>query len=131
MTERGETVVSKLSAMAVPDAVGQLCLQLADLLPRPQLTELLIEVDQWASLSDQLTHAGGKTHRDPQLRRDLYATILAQACNFGLTPMAEASGISYDTLAWTTEWYLREDRSRRGRPGARRRGSSKTSSWLP
>jgi len=23
--------------------------------------------------------------------------------------MAEASGISYDTLAWTTEWYLRED----------------------
>jgi TnpA family transposase len=23
--------------------------------------------------------------------------------------MAEASGISYGTLAWTTEWYLRED----------------------
>ncbi len=109
MTEKGEIVVSKLSAMAVPEPVEQLRLQLVDLLPRPQLTELLIEVDRWASWSDQLTHAGGKTHRDPQLRRNLYAAILAQACNFGLTAMAEASGISYDTLAWTTEWYLRED----------------------
>jgi hypothetical protein len=109
MTDKGEIIVSKLSAMAVPDAVEQLRLQLVDLLPRPQLTELLIEVDRWASWSDQLTHAGGKTHRDPQLRRNLYAAILAKASNFGLTAMAEASGISHDTLAWTTEWYLRED----------------------
>ncbi|SDG69828.1 Transposase and inactivated derivatives, TnpA family [Lentzea fradiae] len=109
MTDKGEIVVSRLSAMAVPDAVEQLRLQLVDLLPRPQLTELLIEVDRWSSWSDRLTHAGGKTHRDPQLRRNLYAAILAQACNFGLTAMSEASGISYDTLAWTTEWYLRED----------------------
>jgi hypothetical protein len=26
----------------------------------------------------------------------------------GLTAMAEASGISHDVLAWTSEWYLRE-----------------------
>ncbi|GAA2688754.1 MULTISPECIES: transposase [Actinosynnema] len=109
MTDKGEIVVSRLSATAVPDAVEQLRLQLVDLLPRPQLTELLIEVDRWSSWSDRLTHASGKTHRDPQLRRNLYAAILAQACNFGLTTMSEASRISYDTLAWTTEWYLRED----------------------
>ncbi|MEV5543700.1 Tn3 family transposase [Saccharopolyspora shandongensis] len=109
MTEKGELVVNRLSAEAVPDEVDELRLELVELLPRPQLTELLIEVDRWASWSDQLTHAGGKTHRDPQLRRNLYAAILAQACNFGLTAMTEASGISYDTLSWTTEWYLRED----------------------
>jgi TnpA family transposase len=56
-----------------------------------------------------MTHAGGRTSRPHQLRRNLYAAILAQACNLGLTGMAEASGISYDTLAWTTEWYLREE----------------------
>ncbi len=109
MTEKGELVVNRLSAEALPDEVDKLRLELVELLPRPQLTELLIEVDRWASWSDQLTHAGGKTHRDPQLRRNLYAAILAQACNFGLSAMAEASGTSYDTLAWTTEWYLRED----------------------
>ncbi|QRP50966.1 Tn3 family transposase [Amycolatopsis sp. FDAARGOS 1241] len=63
--------------------------------------ELLIEVDRWASWSDLLTHAGRKTHPDPRLRCDRYATILAQACNFGLTAKAEVCSVSYDTLAWT------------------------------
>ncbi|WP_239155426.1 transposase [Amycolatopsis sp. FDAARGOS 1241] len=48
-----------------------------------------------------LTHAGRKTHPDPRLRCDRYATILAQACNFGLTAKAEVCSVSYDTLAWT------------------------------
>ncbi|SDP28543.1 Transposase and inactivated derivatives, TnpA family [Actinopolyspora xinjiangensis] len=109
LTERGELVVNRLSAEAVPDEVERLRGQLLALLPRPQLTELLIEVDRWADWSEQLTHAGGKTHRQPQLRRNLYAAILAQACNFGVTAMSEASGISEETLRWTTEWYLRED----------------------
>ena len=104
MSESGELTVNRLSAEAVPDEVETLRLQLVELLPRPQLTELLIEVDRWADWSDQLTHAGGKTHREPQLRRNLYAAILAQACNFGPVAMAEASGISEETLRWTTEW---------------------------
>lgn len=109
VTESGQLSLARLAAEPVPDAVAVLRDQLVALLPRPQLTELLIEVDRWAGWSDRLTHAGGKTHRDPGLRRNLYAAILAQACNFGLTGMAEASGISADTLAWTSEWYLRED----------------------
>ncbi|MGH3515820.1 MAG: Tn3 family transposase [Haloechinothrix sp.] len=43
------------------------------------------------------------------MARNLFACLIAQACNIGLTAMADASGISYDTLAWTAEWYLRED----------------------
>ncbi len=109
MSESGELTVNRLSAEAVPDEVENLRLQLVELLPRPQLTELLIEVDRWADWSDQLTHAGGKTHREPHLRRNLYAAILAQACNFGPAAMAEASGISEETLRWTTEWYLRDE----------------------
>lgn len=57
-TEKGELVVNGLSAEAVPDEVEKLRLELVELLPRPQLTELLIEVDRWASWSDQLTHEG-------------------------------------------------------------------------
>lgn len=34
--------------------------------------------------------------------------MLAQASNFGITRMAELSGLSADALTWTTEWYLRE-----------------------
>ena len=39
----------------------------------------------------------------------LYAAILAQACNFGVTTMAEIADLTYRRLAWATEWYLREE----------------------
>ena len=35
--------------------------------------------------------------------------LIAEATNLGLTRMAEACGISYDMLAWTQEWYVREE----------------------
>lgn len=39
--------------------------------------------------------------RNPDLVRNLYASVLAYACNLGYAGMADASGISEDTLAWT------------------------------
>lgn len=35
--------------------------------------------------------------------------IISQATNLGLSRMADATGIGHDTLAWTAEWYVRED----------------------
>lgn len=35
--------------------------------------------------------------------------LIAHATNLGLTRMADACGISYDVLAWTAEWYVREE----------------------
>jgi|GEM_PF-3339474 len=45
----------------------------------------------------------------PSWSRNLYASVLAYACNLGYAGMADASGISEDTLAWTSQWYLRQD----------------------
>jgi TnpA family transposase len=39
----------------------------------------------------------------------LHASILAQACNLGLTTMAEVAELSYRRLAWCTKWYLRKE----------------------
>ena len=39
--------------------------------------------------------------------------IPAQACNQGVGGMADASGISEDSLAWTSQWYLREQALRK------------------
>ncbi|WP_431902034.1 Tn3 family transposase [Nonomuraea sp. bgisy101] len=38
----------------------------------------------------------------------MLAVLIAGATNLGLTRMSEACGVSYDTLAWTQEWYVRE-----------------------
>ena len=44
-----------------------------------------------------------------ELKRNLIAVLLAHATNLGLTRMADACGIPYDVLAWTAEWYVREE----------------------
>jgi hypothetical protein len=53
-------------------------------------------------------HAGGKQTRPPELKRNLIGCLIAFATNMGLTAMSEASSISYDVLAWTAEWCLRQ-----------------------
>jgi TnpA family transposase len=109
VSDQGDLVISKLTAEEVPDEVETVRTGLVELLPRLPITELLIEVDRWTGFSGKLTHAGGKSTRDDALLAQLYAAILAQACNFGITAMAESTGLTYDKLAWTTQWYLRED----------------------
>jgi TnpA family transposase len=66
-------------------------------------------MDNRIGFTDALVHAGGKTSSSPELVRNLYACLIAQATNLGLVAMAEASGIPYEVLAWTAEWHLRED----------------------
>ena len=74
-----------------------------------QLAEVLIEVDSWTGFTQLFRHAGGARSRNPDLARHVYAAILAQACNFGLTTMADIADLTYRQLAWTTDWYLREE----------------------
>ncbi|MGO8721592.1 MAG: Tn3 family transposase, partial [Acidimicrobiales bacterium] len=39
----------------------------------------------------------------------LYASVLAQACNLGPTRMARISDLTYQKLAWCTNWYIRDE----------------------
>ncbi|MDH5372285.1 MAG: Tn3 family transposase [Acidimicrobiia bacterium] len=109
--DHGQLRLHRLSAERTPSHVTDQAEQLVSRLPTVPLSELLIEIDQATEFTRHLTHAAGSQPRHPNLehRRNLYAAMLAQACNFGITRMAELCGISTDTLAWTTRWYLRED----------------------
>lgn len=105
----GDLIVSPLAAEQVPAAADELAAACATRLPRVQLPALLIEVDQMTGFSQEFTHAGGAQPRNPDLRRNLYAALITYACNLGYAGMADASGISEDQLAWTSQWYLRQD----------------------
>lgn len=111
LDDQGKLHLSPLTAEVVDHRVLQDVDHIVARLPTVPLAELLIEVDQATRFSGHLTHAGGATPRSSELehRRNLYAAVLAQACNFGTTRMAELTGISVDTLDWYTRWYLRED----------------------
>ncbi|GAA3218645.1 hypothetical protein GCM10010468_42200 [Actinocorallia longicatena] len=110
LDEEGRLVIPPLSAEDVPAEAKTLRGELANMLPFVPISALLIELDGRTGFLDAFTHAGGhKTSRPADLKRNLLAVLLAGGTNLGLTRMAEACGVSYDVLAWTSEWYLRED----------------------
>ena len=80
------------------------------MLPFVPIASLLIELDARTNFLACFTHAGGrKSAQSVELKRNILAVLIAGATNLGLTRMSEACGVSYDTLAWTQEWYVRED----------------------
>jgi len=109
LDEHGELVIGKLSAEDLPAEVEELRDELSALVPFAPIVSVLIELDRRTGFLDCFTHAGSATPRSRELKRNLLAVIVSQATNLGLSRMADASGIAYDTLVWTQEWYVREE----------------------
>lgn len=107
--ENGEMVVAPLEAADRPASSEFLEEVILQRMPQIDLPELLIEVDGWTSFSKSFIHAGGSESRKSNLLPSLYASILAQSGNFGLTQMSRMTDFSYHELLWTTNWYLREE----------------------
>ncbi|GAB2719059.1 Tn3 family transposase [Arthrobacter bambusae] len=109
LDEDGDLVISPLSAEDIPVEATALKAELTEMLPFAPIVSLLIELDKRTGYLDCFTHAGGKQARSPELKRNLIAVLISHSTNLGLTRMADACGISYDVLAWTAEWYVREE----------------------
>ncbi|MGB5711383.1 MAG: Tn3 family transposase [Waterburya sp.] len=106
--EKDKLVVSPLKAEEVPDSTLKLRKQIRERLPWIELTNLIIEIDNLTGFSQALVHAADAENRIPNLKRYLYAAIIAQGCNIGLERMARLASLSYHQLAWCNNWYLRE-----------------------
>jgi TnpA family transposase len=103
-------VIPKLTAEDIPAEAKELKEELASMLPFAPIASLLIELDGRTGFLSCFTHAGRrKLTQSPELRRNILAVLIAMATNLGLARMSEACGISYDVLAWTMEWYVREE----------------------
>lgn len=107
--DKGRLIVSPFTTEDRPASAVELEQRIEDKLPHIELSELLIEVDRWTQFSQHFTHASGSTARSKDFLSHLYAALLAHGCNIGLTKMAQIADLSYDRLAWCTNWYLRED----------------------
>ena len=97
----GETEITESETLRLEE--GRIVLSPAS------MEELADEVDSWTGFTQFFRHAGGARSRNPDLVRHVYAAILAQACNFGLTTRAGIADLTYRQLAGTTDWYLREE----------------------
>ncbi len=107
--EASRLVLTPLSAEEPPEGSVALQEKITRHLPRVDLADLLIEVDGWTGFTRHFEHAGGREPRTRDVLVHLHAAVLAQACNFGPTTMAEVAELTYRRLAWCTNWYLREE----------------------
>ncbi|MCA2230274.1 Tn3 family transposase [Nonomuraea aurantiaca] len=110
LDEDEHLVVPPLSAEDVPAEAKALKEELAGMLPFARIASLLIELDARTHFLDCFTHAGGrKLSTSVETKRNILAVLIAMSTNLGLARMSEACGVSYDVLAWTMEWYVREE----------------------
>ncbi|MEU4381746.1 Tn3 family transposase [Micromonospora echinofusca] len=110
LDEQGNLVIPPLSAEDVPAEATTIKEELAGMLPFAPIASLLIELDHRTGFLSCFTHAGGrKQAMSGDLKRNILAVLIANATNLGLVKMAEACGVPYDVLAWTQEWYVREE----------------------
>ena len=107
--EDGELIVPMDEGADVPESVQALDDQIRRRIPDVDLTDLLLEVDQWTGFSQYLTHAGGGQPRTDDLLLHQHAAMVGQGTNMGLLEMAYSAGLVYDRLAWASTWYLREE----------------------
>lgn len=79
--------VAPLSALEVPESLTALRVQVAGMLPRVDLPEILLEVHSWTGFLDAYTHISGAGPRMEHLPLSVAAVLIAEACNVGLTPV--------------------------------------------
>jgi TnpA family transposase len=107
--ENDELILSPLEAEDRPASAEKLADIIGERLPRVELTDLLVEVDTWVHFSEHFKHAAGGEARNADALLYLYASLTAQACNFGLAQMAQNADIPYHQLVWYTTWHIREN----------------------
>jgi len=109
--ENNKIIISPVKSEDLPKRILELQDLVTSLMPRIDLTDLIIEVANWFDVVSCFTHAGGDESRldADEFKRRLFTCLFVQGCNVELSKMAEHSGCSESDLAWFNNWYLREE----------------------
>lgn len=108
--ENGKWVLTPVAGEDRPISAEALEEAIVERLPRLDITDLLIEVDQWVNLTSWFKHASsGLSSKNEEELTYLYAALLAQGCNHSLAQMSRSSGLANHRLIYTSTWFLREE----------------------
>jgi Tn3 transposase DDE domain len=104
--QQGKLIVPLDEGEHIPESVKALSEEIGRRLPQVDLTDVLLEVDQWTGFSHHLTHAGGGQPRTDDLLLHLHAAVMGQGTNICLIELAHHVNLTYDRLAWVSTWFL-------------------------
>jgi hypothetical protein len=108
--ENGELKLKRLEAVNLPPGTKQTAKLIRNAFHKVTLPELLTDVYARTGFADLLTSLNTQTRKIDQLVGRKFAVLMAHGMNIGLQNMANAiKGVTYDELAWVSDWFVRED----------------------
>lgn len=103
--------ISRLDELEEPASLVELRDTLGAMLPRVDLTELLLEMHWRTGFADAFTHVAEGGQRVEDLHKSVCAVLVAEACNIGLEPLVDPSApaLTRSRLSWVAQNYFRAD----------------------
>ena len=103
--------LTPLDKLDEPASLWTLRQAVADLLPRVDLPEVLLEIQAWTNFAEAFTHVSEGEARVTDLAVSLCAVLLAEACNIGLEPLVrpDVPALTRGRLSWVQQNYIRAE----------------------
>ncbi|MCB0094068.1 MAG: Tn3 family transposase [Caldilineaceae bacterium] len=103
--------ITNLDKLEDPPSLTQLNHQVTGLLPKIELTELLLEIQAHTGFANEFTHVSESTARADDLSISICAVMLAEACNIGLEPLVKSHipALTRHRLSWVKQNYIRAE----------------------
>ncbi|CAM3553563.1 transposase (plasmid) [Xenorhabdus nematophila ATCC 19061] len=110
-SDTDELILSPLDAMEETPSLIELRQCVTDMLPRVDLSELILEIDALTQFSRAFTHISEQNSRVADLNISICAMLMAEACNTGPEPFIrnDIAALKRDRLAWTDSNYIRDE----------------------
>ncbi len=108
---RDTLTISQLDKLEEPESLKRLKHQVAALLPRVDLPEVLLEIQAKTGFLDEFTHAHEEGTRAENVTISLCAVLISMACNIGLRPLQrkDIAALTRHRLAWIQQHYIRPE----------------------
>jgi TnpA family transposase len=103
--------LSNLDKVDEPESLVALRERVADLLPRVDLPEILLEIHLRTGFADAFTHISEAQSRVDDLPTSVCAVLLAEACNVGQEPLIRGDNpaLTRNRVSWVQQNYIRAE----------------------
>jgi TnpA family transposase len=109
--DRPTLTITNLDKIEEPVSLVALKEQVGNLLPKVDLTEMVLEINALTGFAEAFTHASEASARVDDLSVSICAVLLAEACNIGIEPFIQAQvpALARHRLSWVKQNYVRAE----------------------
>lgn len=103
--------ITNLDKLEEPKSLTILSEQVSKLIPKVDLTELLLEIHAHTGFLDEFVHISESNARADDLAISKCAVLIAEACNIGMEPLIKSHvpALTRHRLSWVKQNYIRAE----------------------